>query len=304
MLSVLKKWIFIATLMSCAAVMAQSEPTLNQVYEAAQAGKLVQAQEMMRYVLVAHPNSAKAHFVAAELSSQQGDINRGKEELALAEKLAPGLPFAKPEAVQKLRTQLAATGRVASGKSASGVSQPAAAIQTPAERSSPFPWGLGLALGGAAIALVVFLTRKKAQAVAQPGFRPADQPSSPGAAGAQASGMTGPQTFGSSAAPGMNYGPPVVGQPAGGGMAGRMAGGLATGLAVGAGVMAAESIGRNLMGHETRPEHLAPAAGTDGERIAGGGDLGGQDFGINDASSWDDAGTDIAGGGDGGDWDS
>jgi Flp pilus assembly protein TadD len=52
---------------------------------------------MMQQVLVAHPNSAKAHFVQAELSARQGNLARAQEELTTAEKLAPGLPFAKPE---------------------------------------------------------------------------------------------------------------------------------------------------------------------------------------------------------------
>ena len=85
-----------------------SEPTLKQVYEAAQAGRLEQAQAMMQQVLVAHPNSAKAHFVQAELSARQGQLGRARDSLATAEKLAPGLPFAKQEAVQALRSQLAA----------------------------------------------------------------------------------------------------------------------------------------------------------------------------------------------------
>ena len=50
----LKKWLTVAALLGCGLAMAQSEPTLNQVYEAANAGKLQQAQVMMQQVLVAH----------------------------------------------------------------------------------------------------------------------------------------------------------------------------------------------------------------------------------------------------------
>ena len=84
----------------------QSVPR-GQVW-AAQALGLTQAQTMIQQVLVLHPKSAKAHFVQAELAARQGQIARAREALAEAEKLAPGLPFAKPEAVQSLRAVLAA----------------------------------------------------------------------------------------------------------------------------------------------------------------------------------------------------
>ena len=68
---------------------------MNQVHEAAAAGKFIEAQAMMDKVLAAHPNSAKAHFIDAELLAKQGKFERARTELATAERLAPGLPFAK-----------------------------------------------------------------------------------------------------------------------------------------------------------------------------------------------------------------
>ncbi|HTT39312.1 MAG TPA: tetratricopeptide repeat protein, partial [Burkholderiales bacterium] len=44
-----------------------AEPTIHQVYQAADAGNYREAQAMMDQVLRDHPNSAKAHFVEAEL---------------------------------------------------------------------------------------------------------------------------------------------------------------------------------------------------------------------------------------------
>ena len=89
-------------------------------------------------------------------------------------------------------------------------------------------------------------------------------------------------------------------------MGGRLAGGLATGLAVGAGMMAAQAIGKTLTGNEDRsrnaegapsnnPQSFTDNAGTSNN------DMGGQNFGVEDAGSWDDAGGDVGGGG--GDWD-
>lgn len=102
------KCLVFALFLSFGFAVAQSEPSLKQVYATVQAGKLDQAQVMMQQVLISHPTSAKAHFVQAELYARQHDVNRAREALATAEKLAPGLPFAKPEAVQALRTHLSA----------------------------------------------------------------------------------------------------------------------------------------------------------------------------------------------------
>ena len=303
--------------------MAQAEPTMNQIYQAAQAGKLDEAQVMVQQVLISHPNSAKAHYVQAELFARQGLASRGRDALTLADKLAPGLPFAKPEAVQALRAQLALkAGAPATKESANkgfGALEPAA----PAAPSS-FPLGLGLALGGAAIAVAILLLRKK-PAIAPVSPAAYAGPSGMANPGTMGSGLSGPQTFGAAAsgAPGyaqpgygqaaygqpgsgqQSYGQPGVGQPAGSGIGGKVAGGLAAGLAVGAGVMAAQAIGRSFSGNnEQRPAHLSDSAASSGQPLPGNADLGGQNFGINDTASWDDAGSSSdAGGGGGGDWD-
>lgn len=102
------KWLAVASFLSFGFAMAQSEPSLKQVYATAQAGKLDQAQVMMQQVLISHPNSAKAHFVQAELFARQHKLNKASEALTIAEKLATGLPFAKSEAVHTLRSHLSA----------------------------------------------------------------------------------------------------------------------------------------------------------------------------------------------------
>jgi uncharacterized protein len=309
----IKKWLAVAALLGGSLAMAQSEPTLNQVYEAANAGKLEQAQVMMQQVLVAHPDSGKAHFVQAELSARQGNLTRARDELALAEKLAPGLPFAKSGAVQNLRNQLAAKGPSESNnKTNTGSAAAPTRAVAPASPASSFPWGLALALGGGALALVFFLSRKKAQMPAPP------QAYSQAPSAQQGSGLTGTQTFG--AAPGVGpapgqpgFGQPGFGQPAygpngGSGLGGRVMGGLATGMAVGAGVMAAQAIGKSLTGgnNNENPAHPQNAADNNVHEPLGNNnsDLGGQNFGVSDAGSWDDPGIDVAGDmGGGNDWD-
>ena len=85
---------------------AATSPTLDAVYDAAQKGHLEQAQEIMRIVLRAHPDSAKAHYVEAELLGLEGRNDAAHDELDTAEHLAPGLPFARRDAVDKLRREI------------------------------------------------------------------------------------------------------------------------------------------------------------------------------------------------------
>jgi hypothetical protein len=89
-------------------------------------------------------------------------------------------------------------------------------------------------------------------------------------------------------------------------LGGKIMGGVATGLAVGAGVMAAQDIGRNLMDSHNTNNATSDASNDRGNNVApqsNNHDMGGQDFGVNDTTSWDDAGAagfDAAGGSD---WD-
>jgi hypothetical protein len=193
-------------------VRALAEPTLDQVYQTAQAGHIDQARQMMERVLRDHPNSAKAHYVEAELLTRQGLSARAREELAAAERLAPGLPFAQVSSVQSLRRELAITTSSDTPPRFSATGSSGATMQ----------WGIVLAiLGGALVAwLLMRLGRPQA---------------APMSAAAASSGfqMAPPGTASTAA-------------PSSGGLGRQVVGGLATGLAVGAGVMAAEAIGHRL----------------------------------------------------------
>src|ERR1700759_1146280 len=81
-------------------------PTVDQIYLAEQAGRADEAQRMISRVLAAHPNSAKAHYVQAEVFARAGKLSQASSELQTAEKLQPDLRFAKPRALAELRAQL------------------------------------------------------------------------------------------------------------------------------------------------------------------------------------------------------
>jgi uncharacterized protein len=249
------------------------DATLDQVYQAVHAGHLNQARAMMADVLRDHPNSAKAHYVEAEILARQGHAAEAQGELDRAEQLAPGLPFVSPTSVQELR-----------GAIASGAARRAPALigippaNTAAARESTFPWGwlLIVVIGGVIVLAIIRARRNAALA---------------------------PNTGGGTAA---SYGAPpmapmgggIGSAPMGSGIGSGIVGGIVTGAAVGAGMVAGEALAHDLMGrHDSSGDlHRADTPATPADN-----DLGGQDFGINDGGSWDDGGgSSIGGGGD--DW--
>src|SRR6266436_3082506 len=223
-----------------------AEPTLNQVYEAVHAGRLNQAHGMMTEVLRDHPNSAKAHYVEAEILAKEGRYGEAQGELNRAEQLAPGLPFAAPASVQELRGLIASAG---------------------ARQAL-------IVLAGGVIVYAIVRARRNA-AVPYSG-------AASGGAAASGTGVPAAQ--------------PVA--PAGGGIGSGIVGGLVTGAALGAGVVAGEALARDLMGGHGSGRDLprGDTAATPADN-----DLGGQDFGISDAGSWDDGGGGLGGDG-GGEW--
>ena len=268
---------------------AQTEPTIDQIYQAANAGRLADADRMIGQVLQKHPNSAKAHYVKAELAARESDAAVAREELATAERLAPGLPFAKPEAVSALRSEVNHARRADHAS--------AAVAPAPAPRQQ-IPMALVAVLfAGAAAAFYFFMRRR--QAPMEPGGMA--QPWG----GGYASGAE-PVAYPPGAYPPGSYPPgtyPQAPQPGLGSTLGR---GLATGLAMGAGVVAAEEIGRRMFEHHPQSSGASATSGVLPENERGlldpgiNGDMGGQDFGINDPGSWDDGGSADLGGGD---WD-
>src|ERR1039457_4238641 len=75
---------------------AAADPTVHQIYQAAEAGRFDQAQQMMDQVLKDHPKSAKAHYVQSELYAKEGKTALARAQLGQAEELEPGLPHENP----------------------------------------------------------------------------------------------------------------------------------------------------------------------------------------------------------------
>ncbi|HZU64011.1 MAG TPA: tetratricopeptide repeat protein [Novosphingobium sp.] len=257
-----------------------ADATIDQVYSAARAGQVDQALSLMQPVLKDHPNSAKAHYVEAELLARQGKIDEARVEFSRAQQIAPGLPFASAHSVSELKRQLQG------GHAAAAV--PAAGDTAPASQGH-FPWLPVIVIGGLLLGLLALLRRRRPVQEVYVG-----QAGGPGYGAGYGGPGYGPQGGPGYGAPG--YGGPGYGAPQGG-MGSGIMGGLAQGAAMGAGFAAGERVVDGLFGgHDREREREAPAR-QDGGWDQGGGnagfggntDMGGDDFGISDSGSWDDS---------------
>lgn len=188
-------------------------PSVHQVYEAAQSGHLGEAEAMIQQVLREHPESAKAHYVDAEILANSGRMSDARDELNAAERLAPGLPFVKAEAVQSLMASIERSGQTTS--------------LTAKDYGSGFPWGwLSLAIG--VLVVVALIVR------ARSGQRAADS------------------AFPAMGQGGMGSGGYMSSTPAAPGIGANVLSGLATGVALGAGMAAGEELVHHFMEEDAK----------------------------------------------------
>ena len=257
--------IFILFLLYVSIAYAENLPTIHQIYQAAESGNLESAHAMVDEVLKAHPQSAKAHFVNAEIVLRQGDIAKAKSELAIAQQLAPGLPFAKPSAVESLKRHLAQN-----------------TVIIPSVQKQ-FPWMMLIA--GIAVAVLIWLIMRSLFS--------------------RRSDINGSQNYngyGAVSHPQNNngpYGPSGYGaasinpMQSGGGLGSSIASGLATGAAAGVGIVAGEALIHHFMDGSSEPNAAMNHTSDNQERSQQSDyDMGGGDFGMNDSSSWDDSSSD------------
>ncbi len=268
--------LLLLTFFSSMPAFAEKDATMHQVYLAAEAGKFAEAQSMMDQVLRDHPNSAKAHFVEAELLAKQGMLSKAGVELNTAERLQPGLTFAKPEAVQNLKNRIASAS--------TGSMQPdinTARQSIPSTVKNWIPTILLISGIGLIVLIIGFLSRRNSNMIPANSYaKNAPGPNMP-TAGAAGVGS-------------------VMGQPATGGMGSGIMGSLATGAAMGAGVVAGEALMHHFIDGDknnsvAEPQFHDASPWETSSDISDNDDMGGTDFGISDASSWDD---DVASDGD------
>jgi hypothetical protein len=195
-------------------------PTLEAVQAAIGQGNYVQAETMMSEVVAAKPNSAKAHYLYAEILAHNKRFDQATAQAAQAKSIDPSLKFTQPEKFRAFEQLLEREHSAAQNAKNANVKQAperkVAAAVTPAPApSSSLPTWIW-ALGGAAAALLAWRLwngRQQAAANARAGNYAA-----PAAAGvnsysqayapAQAAGYGAPQAAGYGAPQAAGYGAP------------------------------------------------------------------------------------------------
>lgn len=287
-------------------------PTEAEVQAQVKAGQFGQAEQSMAEVVAAKPDSAKAHYLYAQILAHRRKFDEAATHAQRAKALDPALKFTQPEKFKAFETLIQREQHPGGTKAAAGTAvtplpgdvtplqAPAAA---PAERSSPgvpgWVWGAGL------VVIAVLLWKAVSRGLRSPVAGAAAQMPVQAPVG----GYGG---FGN-VAPGA-YGGPV--QP----LAGN---GLRTGLAAGAGLaggLAAGVLLDQMLHRGDTPGGTSHGADA-GAAGAGGGLLGGvepgyfdrelqqdaadqlasRDIDFGNGDGWDDGGSSSSGSG-GDDW--
>ena len=268
---------------------AWAVPSEQQVKDAIGQGNYTQAQSMMAEVVADKPNSAKAHYIYAEVLARNGAFGKASEEAAKARTLDPKIGFTDPEKFRSFEQTLTREQNQVRPTRTSTTTQTAPSYGTSNATGGGIPgwvWLVGLLV----IGVMLYRGFMRSRAAAAGG---------------------GPATYGSAGPAGMNpgygpggapYGPGPGGYPA---QPGRGSGLLGTGLAVAGGVAGGMMLGEMLHRHDG-------AAGSAGSGLipdASASELENRSIDFGNGNDWDSGGGgggsfDMGGGGDsGGSWD-
>lgn len=273
---------------------AQALPNVDEVQAAAQRGDYAGAEKMMREVLAAKPDSARAHYVLAEILAHERQFKEAAEHTSRARALDPAIKFTDPakfSAFEQLLQRQQAAGPAAQTPAAIGAAAPPPRT-APVERSDS---GGGVPVWLLVVGAVIFI----ALAVRWMRNRTAAQ-SQPAYAGG---GSYGPGIGG--------YGGGMPQAPTSGGP-GLMGVGLAAAGGVAAGMLAEKLL------HGGHDERSLPRDGGGSNAGAGGiipgsfdsdtgsaaDELGRRNIDFGSGDGWDSggAGGDVGGGGGSDDW--
>ena len=281
--------IFIAKLLlacslALSSALAFALPSPKDIDAAVNAGRLSQAESMLREVIQEKPQSAKAHYELGQVLARQEHYADAQIALKKAKELDPALKFAaSPE---KFNETFDKVFRMSQGPSTASLASGLSPAVKPAAAEPSFPLSYVLLGVAGLVILALVLRRSKANAAtAAAGFSAA-----PGAT-MQGGTATAPRGFGAQFTPNAptnrsGYAPAA--QPMGGGMGSGIGGAVIGGLA---GVAAGYALSKALEGDQHSNSSNANPAGNNNSYVPidspAQPDLGGFDAGSD--GGWDDS---------------
>jgi len=156
--------------LSLAALNANALPSVEDVQHAVHRGDYSAAESMVREVLAAKPDNAKAHYILAELLAHQGKLAEARTQASTAQQLDPAIRFTAPERFRQFEAELGSKAK------------PAAATAPPRKTAESSSGGSGLLwivllLGAGAVFLM--MRRRPAPPA---GYAAGNYPGTPGGA--------------------------------------------------------------------------------------------------------------------------
>ena len=100
------KKIVISLAFVAASSLSWALPTVQQVEAEVQQGHTARAETMMSEVVAAKPDSAKAHYIYAEILARNAKFGKAAEEEAKARQIDPDAKFAPPRVHQPCRRRV------------------------------------------------------------------------------------------------------------------------------------------------------------------------------------------------------
>ena len=210
----------------------------KEVEAAIRQGNYTLAEQELRQAITEHPQSAKAHYLLAQVLAHEGNIGDAQKEAGQAKAIDPKISFTDPAKFNRFQAELNQAMAPSTGvrrPAASAREVPYAAVEQPAaaqprSSGSIWPWVIGAVI---VVLLFGWFRRRQQGVMNNPGY------------GQQGYGAPGPQNpYGNGPYPPPGY---QQGPQGGSGIGGSILGGLAGGVIGAAAVNAYEN-------HERREE--------------------------------------------------
>jgi hypothetical protein len=268
---------------------AMALPSAEDVQAATQRGDYAGAERLMREVLTAKPDSARGHYVLAEILAHERRFGDAAEHTRRARSLDPAIKFTDPAKFQAFEALIEREQR-----SEAGATQPRGTAVAPMARAEPMRQASGPGLGTIFLligGLIIFIMLVSAWMRRRTAMQPPMAMSTAGGYGA---------------AP-MGYPPGGMGGPMAGGGPGLMGVGLAAAGGVAAGMLAEkllhghddDNYRRGDGGASAAPGGMIPGSFEDNSAAN---DLASRDVDFGSGDGWGGGRAGGGGGDGGGDW--